>query len=165
VIPLRRASVTLGVILVLAGGCGYRAGGLMEDVGVRTVFVEVAGNESFRQRFEIPLTRRILEDLSVHSTVRPASASRADAVLEVDVRDIQGQILSEGGVGPIKEGAILVAMHVRLRDRATGRILREKKITDRAEYRVAIGETLSGAEEESVRDLARKVLLALEPAF
>ena len=159
------ARVASLVLLGTLAACGYQAGGLMEDVGVHRVFVQVVGNQTFRQRFEAPLTRRILEDLSVQSTVVPTSRDRADAVLEVDVLELQGQVLSEGGAAPIREGAILATITARLVRRTDGKVLREARISDRAEYRVPVGETLASAEDETVRDLARKVMLAMEPAW
>lgn len=154
----RRPSLALALLLT---SCGYQAGGLMDDLGVRRVAVRVVGNQTFRQRFEAPLTRRILEDLSVHSTVAPASPDRADAVLEVDVRELQGQVLSEGG-SLVREGALLATVDVRLLRRGDAKVLRQARITDRGEYRVPVGETLASAEDEVVRDLARKVILALD---
>ena len=53
----------IALLLGLLAGCGYQAGGLMEDLGVHRVAVQVAGNQSFRQRYEAPLTRRIFEDV------------------------------------------------------------------------------------------------------
>jgi hypothetical protein len=156
----RRGTAIL--LLTLATACGYRAGGLMEDLGVRRIAVQVVGNQSFRQRYEAPLTRRILEDLSVHSTVVPSTVDRADAVLEVEVRELSGQVLSEGGAAPIREGAILAQIDARLVARKDGKVLRQARISDRAEYRVPVGETLASAQDETVRDLARKVMLVLE---
>jgi hypothetical protein len=68
------------------------------------------------------------------------------------------------GGTPIQEGAVRFAVHVRLvgRDGAT---LRERRVLDQAEYRTAIGETLETAERESLQDLARKIVLALEADF
>lgn len=159
---MRRAALCL-VLLVAA--CGYQAGLDLRDEGVRRVAVRVVGNETFRQRLEIPLTRELQEALVVHSNVVPASVAEADAVLEVDIADVRNRTLVQGAQVPIREGALEFALDARLVATDGGRVLRDRRILERAEFRVPVGENLDSATREAVRDLARKIVLSLEADF
>jgi hypothetical protein len=161
----RRSQLAAGLAAVLAG-CGYSAG--YEDFGPpgRTVAVRVVDNRSFRQRIELPLTRQILEQLTIHGDLRPAKAARADTVLEVVLTDVQGQTLVGAGQGfPVREGSLDFVAEVRLRDGPSGTLLREATVLDRAEFRSPVGETENSALAEASYDLARKIVLALEDDF
>jgi hypothetical protein len=154
----------LPLALALAA-CGYTAGLDLSKEGVRSVAVEVAANDSFRQRLEIPLTTQIYEQLPVHTGLHPASMSTADAVLRVEITDVSERSLVQGSVHPVEEGALLFQVRAILRDRRTGAVLRDRLVTDRAEFRTPIGETESSATQEAASDLARKIALALEADF
>ncbi|MGA0868474.1 MAG: LPS assembly lipoprotein LptE [Planctomycetota bacterium] len=160
---LRGALVTLAMAL---SGCGYSLG--YDDFGPpgRTVAVQVVDNRSFRQRVELDLTRQILEELTIHGDLRPADRRRADTVLEVTLADVTGRTLVGAGQGfPVREGALEFVCEVRLLDGATGHVLRETEIRDRAEFRAPVGETEATAYAEASYDLARKIVLALEADF
>lgn len=159
---MRRAALCLAF---LVAACGYQAGLDLRDEGVRRVAVRVVGNETFRQRLEIPLTRELQEALVVHSNVVPASVAEADAVLEVDIADVRNRTLVQGAQVPIREGALEFALDARLVATDGGRVLRDRRILERAEFRVPVGENLDSATREAVRDLARKIVLSLEADF
>jgi hypothetical protein len=150
---------------LLAAACGYAAGLDLRGEGVRTVAVAVAANDSFRQRLEIPLTRALLELLPIHTGLQPAAESTADARLEVHILDIRGRSLVQGVQDPVREGSLDFRVRARLVERASGRTLRDRTIVDRAEFRAPVGEDERSAARESARDLARKIVLALEPDF
>ncbi|MFO1052960.1 MAG: LPS assembly lipoprotein LptE [Planctomycetota bacterium] len=151
-------------LLLLASGCGY-AFTHTADGPRRKVAVQVVDNRTFRQRIEIPLTRRLLEQLPVLGPSVPATREDADVELAVEIVDIQGQTLAGAGRTPVREGALDFAVRVRLTDLASGKLLRERKLIDRAEFRVAVGETEASATEEAAYDLARKIVLALDEDF
>lgn len=147
-------------------GCGYSLG--YDDFGPpgRTVAVQVVDNRSFRQRVEIDLTRQILQELTIHGDLRPADRAHADTVLEVELVDVTGRTLVGSGQGyPVREGALDFVCEVRLLDGATGHVLREAEIRDRAEFRGPVDETEATAYAEASYDLARKIVLALEADF
>lgn len=156
---------TASCLALLLAACGYQAGLDLRDEGVRRVAVRVVGNETFRQRLEIPLTRELQEALVVHSNVIPASVADADAVLEVDIADVRNRTLVQGAQVPIREGALEFTLDARLVATDGGRVLRDRRILERAEFRVPVGENLDSATREAVRDLARKIVLSLEADF
>lgn len=160
-----------GALLLLAtaaalGGCGYATGFDLASQGVRTVAVTVAGNQSFRQRVEIPLTAEINRALPVHAGLTPVSFDEADTILTVEITDIRGRSLIQGRRSdPVREGALDFSVRVVLRDRQSGEVLRDRRVFDRAEFRSPLEETEESAIAEATRDLARKIALALEADF
>lgn len=157
-----------GISLLLAlavPACGYTAGMPMAAGGFRTVAIGVVANDTFRQRLEIPLTRNLYELLPIHTSLRPAPADRADALLEVRILDIAGRSLVQGVQDPVREGSLDYRVIARLVDRRTGKLLTERTIIDRAEFRSPVQEDLGSAHREAAADLARKIVLALEPDF
>ena len=62
---------------------------------------------------------------------------------------------------PVREGALLAAVRMRLVHR-DGRVLIDRVLLDRTEFRSAIGEDLTTARKELATDLARKITLALD---
>ena len=148
-----------------ATGCGYTTGFDLRSQGIHTVGVQVVGNSTFRQRLEVPLTTQINEMLPVHSGLVPTAPATADAVLTVEIVDVQGLSLLHGGQHPVLEGALGFTVRVVLRNRRTGTLLRETRVRDLSEFRAPIGENEASAVREATADLARKIALALEPEF
>ncbi|GAB4146181.1 MAG: hypothetical protein Fur0037_14220 [Planctomycetota bacterium] len=157
-------AIALG--LLAPGSCGYTFGSGLRDAGIRTVFVRVVSSESYRQRLEAELSRALARELPATSGLSPASEAEADAVLEVALGGDRERTLVTGTRSdPVREGALEAWIGVRLIARADGRILVDREIPDRAEFRDPIGETLATARTELVEDLARKIALALETPF
>ena len=142
--------------------CGYTLGSTTE---VRTVAIQVAGNETMRQRLELALTRALQEALVVYSPLRPAARDRADAILEVTIEGARNRAVVVGRPEPLSEGSLALAVSVRLVDARSGENLRQFRVQDRAEFRAAVGETESDAVREAAIDLARKIVLGLEAEF
>lgn len=160
-----RRNAALAVVLGLAS-CGYTAGSGLHERGIRTVFVEVAGNDTFRQRLEVELNDAIARELTASSDLLPAGRREADAILQLRLGDDREQTLVYGDrTDPTREGGLVAAVDMRLLDRRTGKVVLERRLLDRAEFRSPLGEDLTTANRELARDLARKVALALADGF
>ena len=154
------------LLAALLAGCGYSTGFDLPSEGIRTVAVKVAGNNTFRQRLEIPLTAEIQRALPIYDGLYLASFEEADAILTVEITDIQGRSLIQGRAqDPVREGTLDYSVQATLRSRRTGEVLRDRRVFDRAEFRSPIGETEETAIAEASRELARKIALALERDF
>lgn len=168
IIRCRRFAAALALAATVTS-CGYSVGYDREasaaGAGMHTVGVQVVGNRTFRQRLEIPITRQLQEALPLHTGLTPTSPERADTVLQVDLVDVQGLSLLQGAVHPITEGGLRFRVEVKLYDRRTGALLRQRQITDISEFRSPIGENQGSALTEAAADLARKIALALEADF
>ena len=142
-------------------GCGYVQGYSAQSLGVRTVAIRAVANETLLQGIDQQLSVRLGQDLTPMTGLVPARWSAADAVLEVSFLQAGGQALIAGGQGSQQEGSVWFECQAVLRDRSTGRVLHESKHADRAEYRLAVGESRRSAYDEAVADLSRKILISL----
>lgn len=153
------------LLCLAAAACGYTFGSGLPEAGVRTVALAVVGNETYRQRLEVELTAALARELPVSTDLRLTTRARADAVLQVVIEQVQDATLVTGGrPQPVREGTLGAAVRMRL-VAADGRLLVDRTLLDRTEFRSPIGEDLSTARSELVNDLARKIALALEAGF
>ena len=157
-----KASLLAAFVLA---GCGYTMGSGMDELGVRTVALDVVGNDTFRQRLEVDLSQALARELPVSSDLMLADRRSADATLQVLLTSTEEYTLVTGPrTDPVREGAFAAAVWVKLVAR-DGRVVLERRIADRTEFRSPIGEDLTTARDEIVNDLARKITLALESGF
>jgi len=159
----RSRRIAFSVLLALTtASCGYTFGSGLGQKGVRTVALQVVGNDTYRQRLEVELSRALSRELPVSSDLQLADRRRADATLEVVLTDARERSLVRGArADPVREGAFEAAVSMRL-VRRDGTVVIQRRLLDRTEFRDPIGENLSTAREELVNDLARKIALALE---
>jgi hypothetical protein len=157
----RRRAAALALPLALAA-CGYAFGSGLDRLGVRTIALDVVGNDTFRQRLEADLSSQLSRRLFVRSGVMFADHASADAVLQVVLTDVEERTLVTGERNdPVREGAFIAAVWMKVVDRS-GKVVLERRIQDRTEFRSPIGEDLTTARAELVEDLADKIALALE---
>jgi hypothetical protein len=160
-----KTATVLASFATLVAACGYTTGSGMRELGVRTVAVAVVGNDTFRQRLEVELGQALARELPATHDVMLADARSADAVLQVRIVDAIERTLVSGERGdPVREGAFRAGVWMRLVHR-DGRVVIDRQIADRTEFRTPIGEDLTSARAELVEDLARKIVIALETPF
>lgn len=157
-----RLAIAAAALSAALAGCGYTMGSGLPERGVRTVALTLVGNQSYRQRLEVELAAALARELPVSTDLTLARADAADARLEVIVTEADERTLVPGGrAQPVREGAIAAAVQVRLVTRG-GRVLLDRPVLDRAEFRSPIGEDLTSARTELADDLARKIALLLD---
>ncbi len=169
--PPRRPGGFVLLALVVAA-CGYTQGSGLSARGVRTVALEVIGNETFRQRLEVELGAALARELPVSSDLVLADRRRADARLQVVFATANEGTLVPGFSDPrdptrrqfVREGAFEATVQVRL-VRPGGEVVLQRQVLDRTEFHAALGEDLTTARAELVDDLARKIALALATDF
>lgn len=146
--------------------CGYTFGSGLHAQGIRTVHLQVVGNDTWRQRLEAELGAALARELPVSTDLLPADARTADATLEVHFGDARERTLVVGDrQNPKREGSLEGLVRIRLVRRSDGTAVVERDIVDRTEFRDPIGEDLTSARAELISDLARKIALALEASF
>jgi outer membrane lipopolysaccharide assembly protein LptE/RlpB len=159
---VRRAAPIACLLSFMTSACGYTFGSGMHEQGIRSLHIQAAGNDSWRQRLEAELSLAVSRELT-SSDLLPAGRNTADAVLELRIVEEQERTLQTGDrQSPVREGAMFARVHMRLYRRSDGTVLIDRPVTDRAEFRSPIAEDLTSARQELVQDLARKIVLALE---
>ncbi len=156
-------SVAAAALLVGGPGCAYKAGLDLETKGIRSLGVEVVGNDTFRQRIEMPLTRRLQEEVESRVRVTPAPPGEADAVLQVRIRSAREHPLAEGAHDVVSVGSLVMVVRARLVDRRTGEVLLRGGAADWSEFIIPVGEDLDEAVRVAARKVARRVVLLLDP--
>ena len=165
------ASVLLAGLL--ASACGYTAGTGLSEYGIRTVAFQVVGNETYRQRLEVEISRNLARELPVTTDLILTDRNTADAVLVVSLTDSRERTIvtgrpTQGVPGSsyprVREGALEGAVWLRLIGR-DGTVYIERRLLDRTEFRADIGENITTARAEIAVDLARKIALALDTDF
>jgi hypothetical protein len=155
------------LVASITTSCGYTFGTGLHEKGIHTIALTLVGNESYRQRLEVELAAALARELPISTDLRLAPASSADATLEVVIVDTEERTLVPGvrtpgfPAAPVREGALAAAVRMRLIHR-DGRVLMERILLDRAEFRNPIGENLTSARAELAEDLARKIALSLD---
>ena len=149
-------------LLLLATACGYTFGTGLPEHGIRTVALTLVGNETWRQRLEVELAASLARELPVSTDLRFAPADDADATVQVVILEADEHTLVPGDFAtPVREGALVAKIRMRLVDRR-GKVLIERVLLDRTEFRDPVGEDLTSARRELATDLARKIALALD---
>ena len=154
--------------------CGYTQGTGLQLQGIRKVAFQVVGNETYRQRLEVDLSRYLSRQLPVATDLILSDRRSADAVLQVVLTNarertiVTGRPAKDAPPDPtysrVREGAL--EGEVLLRLVAMDRTIKlERRLLDRTEFRAAIGENLTTARNELTEDLARKIALALQTDF
>ena len=160
----------LAVLVLCAGalalsGCGYSNGFRMPP-GVKTLAVPMFRNETFplRRDVEVDVTRALKEELALRSDLRIVSSGKdADAILEGVVLEFQQGVLTEGARDTVQESGIVVRLRIRLVSTRDGSVLVERVVQDYAAFSNIAGEGIEIARAEAVRELARRIVPAIEP--
>ena len=166
-------ALSAALVGLTLSACGYTAGTGLSEYGVRTVAFQVVGNQTYRQRLEVEISRNLARELPVTTDLILADRRTADAVLEVTLTDARERTIVPGrrnsdfpgdNFPRVREGALEGAIWMRLVGR-NGDVILERRLMDRTEFRAAISENLGTARAEIAVDLARKIALALATNF
>ena len=151
------------LLLLATTGCGYNAGFRLDELGIRTVGLEIATNLTFRQRLEFFLTRQVQKELESRVRTELAPPGRADALLQVSILRASEPVLSEGVDDTISVGSLALTVTARLVRRRTGEVIKETQLADREEFFIATGETVTEAATGVSTKIARRLVLFLDP--
>ncbi len=151
---------------LLFAGCGYSTGFVLPE-GTRTIAVPIFRNETFplRRDLEVELTRAVKRELQLRTDARVvADRASADAVLEGIILDFSQGVLAEGADDEVQESGIVVRVRIRLiRARDGSELVGQTDIREDEPYSNVAGETIDLARGRVVEELARSVVIALEP--
>ncbi|MCB9824821.1 MAG: hypothetical protein H6806_05965 [Planctomycetes bacterium] len=148
---------------LLAACQGYSTKPLTAIGGARTIGVLPIVNAGYRRDLEMRLTHAVLDELRARGTMGIAEPTRADVVLSGEMSASEDVIGQDDERRPL-EKRLRGTLKIVLRERATGRILREATLQEIEEYRPdADGRALEGpATDAWTRRMARRAVDALE---
>jgi hypothetical protein len=158
-----RPSLLPACALLFAAGCGYNTGFGLDELGVKTIGLEIATNLTFRQRLEFFLSRRIQREVEGRIRATLASPGRADAILQVSIIRAAEPILSESANDRVAVSNLALTVTAKLVKRQTGEVIKEGRLAGREEIYINAGETVDAAAESVSEKIGRRLVLFLDP--
>jgi hypothetical protein len=158
----RLATILMCAALALVTGCGYSSRSMIRQ-DVKTVYVPVFENRTFRHGLEFDLTRSLTDKIQQKSNLKIADKDVADTILRGEIVEVsQRDIIRRDRVTPI-EARVVVYANVVWTDRRTNRVLMQKKnVQSPAEFIVSRQEDFTSAAKEAMADLAEKIVNLME---
>jgi len=157
------------MLLAVCCACGYRveperSWSSGPSGSLPSVAVLPFENLTYRRGLEMRLTRLIGDELRGRAPAAASSPDRADWHLDGRILRANEQILSEDRQDDVRESSFVVTVEVVLKDRATEKVLRTYSFTERAPFSPRSGRvaTLESAQDETLRDLAERIVYWLE---
>ena len=150
----------LGLLLLALTGCGYRLGPTNgERAGARSVQINPFENKTIEPRLIEAVSFALRKQLQQDGTYRLNTAGDGDIVMTGAIVTYERHSLSfqpRDAITP-RDYRLTITAQVTARERATGKVLLDRKVTGHSDIRV--GPDLSSAEREALplvaADLAR----------
>ncbi|MCQ4573761.1 MAG: LPS assembly lipoprotein LptE [Candidatus Brocadiales bacterium] len=151
------------IILVLfLAGCGYTSRSLIEQ-NVRSIYVPIFDNETFRRGLEFNLTRAIKEEILYRTQLKIVDKRHADTILTGKIKEVQENVLIENPDAVVVESRVTVTVVISWEDQRTGRFLMNNRaVSAAAEFIATRDEDVEFGEIEAFTDLAAKVVNLME---
>ena len=127
------AFLLLTLFMLAAGGCGYSTPSLIRE-DIRSVYVPVFDNESFRRGQEKALTAAVIEEIRRNTSLDLAPRESADTVLTGSITQIDEYPVTKTIDDQIVNKRIMLSVKIDWTDRLTGRSIvepQEVRVTDR----------------------------------
>jgi hypothetical protein len=155
--------VVLFVVLIIpAGGCGYSSKSLLRS-NVRSIYIPIFDNNTFRRGFEFELTKAIRDQILMRTRLNIVNKDEADSVLLGKIAQVYENVLIEDTRDNIVESRVVIVVDVRWIDRRTGRtIIERRNIQAPAEFIVLRNETLTSASNEAFVRVARHIVEVMQ---
>ncbi len=161
------------VALWFAGGCAaYQFGSrsMFRD-DIRTIYVPVARNETFRHDLGPRLTEAVIRQIELRTPYKVTGDPAADSMLQIRVVDQWKRVLTESESDDPRALDAVITATVRWSDRGGGPLLQnEVAIPDQlgtmlkqgTRYVPEAGQSVQTALQESIDDLADRIVAQME---
>jgi len=158
----RHARVLAWCLAALAAGCGYSARP-MTRADVRTVYVPVFENRTFRHGLEFDLTRAVVDKINQKSQLKIAEKDAADTILTGEITEVrQRESVRNEPLKPEEVRVVLYA-NVTWTDRRTHQVLMKRQnMQSSAEFVISRRQDFTSAAQEAMSDLAEKIVNLME---
>lgn len=151
-----------GITVALAGalsGCGYSSQRPFPE-NVRTIHVPVFHSREFRRGLEFQLTEAVKKRVEQDTPFRLAHRDRADTELTGEILEVRQAALADDFRTDLpRELSALVIVRYHWKDLRSGEVLAERELAPmRVDYIPAVGEDFFEAGQESLEDLAERIV-------
>ncbi|MDP7035126.1 MAG: LPS assembly lipoprotein LptE [Planctomycetota bacterium] len=158
--------LTLLFVLINTGGvgCGYSTKSLTPS-GIHTVAIPIAKNITLYRHYELPLTRRVTQEIMARTDLSIVEESYADSILRIRIIDIRQPVITEDELDRVTEVRILITTQLEWADLRTGEILLKRtRITESNEFSALQGENIQQATERALGQMAERIVTEMESA-
>ena len=168
-----RCGLVLGLLLLLATGCGYIVGNPY-PANIRTVHVPTFTNETYRRGFELQITEAVQKQIELRTPFRLVNDAEADTRLTGHIRTIDKRMTNQSQWADPRELEMTFTLEVRWINTRTGELLGQRAIPlDSAvatvltstSFTPETGQSLATATHQAADQIARQVVGLMEATW
>lgn len=154
----------VSLLLLLAVGCGYKTKFDLPE-HIRTYSVNTFRNKTLERNLDMEFTEALIHEIAARTGLRVARPGEADLEISGEIEKFERHVLRRKRYDEKMEMRNLLSVNVEMLDTRKNVIFFQgRRIVERAEFSLNLGETPREARDELVRELARRVVaLAFEP--
>ncbi len=150
------------ILATLLSGCGYTSRSLLEQ-NVRSIYIKIFDNETFRRDLEFDLTKAIKEEILLRTRLKIVDKKHADSILFGSIVSVRERVLIESPDAEVIESSVSTAVRFSWTDQRTGRAIIDKyKVKASAEFIATKNEDVKTGEIKSFVNVARKIVNLME---
>ncbi len=161
--PMDWPGYLVAVLLVGGSGCGYSLG-YRTPPGVHTVSVPIFLNETFplRREVEYELTSAFRQEIQVRTGLRIIDEEAGpDLVVRGRILEFRERVVAEGPRDVKTESNLIAVVELRIENYRNNTI-RIQRVPNVEPFSIEIGETFQDGRRRAVRNIAEKLVVALE---
>ena len=150
------------ILATLLSGCGYTSRSLLEQ-NVRSIYIKIFDNETFRRDLEFDLTKAIKEEILLRTRLKIVDKKHADSILFGSIVTVRERVLIESPDAEVIESSVSTTVRFSWTDQRTGRAIIDKsKVAASGEFIVTRNEDVKIGEIKSFVNVARKIVNLME---
>ncbi|MCP4365086.1 MAG: LptE family protein [Planctomycetes bacterium] len=154
--------LALLIVASLLSGCGYTSRSLLEQ-NVRSIYIKIFDNETFRRDLEFDLTKAIKEEILLRTRLKVVDKKHADSILFGSIETVTERVLIESPDAEVIESSVSTTVRFSWTDQRTGRAIIDKhKVAASAEFIVTKNEDVGIGEQKAFVNVARKIVNLME---
>jgi hypothetical protein len=156
--------------LVLATGCGYRAGAPFNPE-IRSIYVPTFGSTVNRRGLEFQLTEAVQSQIKSRTHFRLVKEPMADTKLTGKLVRADKNLLGQTQFSDPRELQFNLAVEIKWEDLRTGQVLAQQRVPiapdvvqqiSQGEFAPEVGQSLVTAEQKAIDQLARDIVDKME---
>lgn len=156
---------SLLLTLSLSGCAGYRFGAAsLHRPDILTIHVPIAESDTYRRHLGEWLTEALVEEIENNTPMKVVTAARADSILRTRIVGQNKRTLIEDRFDVPRDIELATGVYFEWVDR-NGRLLARWNVTQSADLIPEGGQSITTAQQETIRKLARQVVQRLEAGW
>ncbi len=150
------------ILATLLSGCGYTSRSLLEQ-NVRSIYIKIFDNETFRRDLEFDLTKAIKEEILLRTRLKIVDKKYADSILFGSIMTVRERVLIESPDAEVIESSVSATVLFSWTDQRTGRAIIDKhKVKASADFIATRNEDVRIGEIKAFVNAARKIVNLME---